>query len=592
MDDTFEFTLKKVCCTCLSIDRNLVQLSRVDDGVNKLFFLLSYDSDAYEAMFHKDAVNLFICWECKALMAKLCKFRNQACCAQKRLTDITDGKIDLKSKNITLSQLTHYHQTFFNNEYIADDETIDNFIDCGPDIDFIKTESDNDDVPLSNLQINNLIDDKESLLNDTKDVSENTGDKMFVKKKRKSFKAAEISTDNKSEFYSIIQMSEDEMIDCIEKMKSMDSYVNASSKCESCVEGFKDYNELEKHNLELHVEKQKHVQCDICYIYVKQKSLPEHRDEHFRKYICNTCEHVSYKLENLAEHLKVDHVFDVKWSKIRKNITRKSESKTKLNKTKDVKTQFGYLCVECDKYFENKNKRYKHIQKFHRDGFECTTCGKKFAFKNTLNRHEQLHRGPLPREQCPTCGKMVRADLRQSHARTHALRQAHDCRACDKRFVSRASYENHLKYSRRHAVTDVLKYKCAMCEKGYRSRGELRDHVNYQHMGKTQHKCPICDKALATRRCITRHIRRAHHGVKENAKDKICQTCGKAFRDKKCLREHELIHTGERPLSCNICGRTFRQSASLYTHKKRVHNIVPKQRIVLHTDSENNQINA
>nr|XP_026483160.1 zinc finger protein 585B-like [Vanessa tameamea] len=589
MEDTSELTLKNICCTCLSVDRNLMQLSRVDDGVNKLFFLLSYDSEAYEAMFQKDAVKLFICWECKALMAKLCKFRNQACSAQKRLTDIIDGKVDLKSKIITLSRLTHYHQTSYDNEYVANSETIDNFIDCGPDIDFIKTESDNDDVPLSNLHINNLIEDKEPLLND---ITENNSDKMSVEKKMKNLKD-KVLTDNISDFYSTIQMSDDEMTESIEKRKCMDTYMNASSKCESCIEGFKDYNELEKHNLELHVEKQKHIQCDICYVYMKEKSLSEHRDEHFRKYICNTCDLVSYSLEKLAKHLKLDHSFDIKWSKIRRKIIKTSESKSKRSKTTDAKTQSGYLCVECNKYFENKNKRYKHIQKFHRDGFECSTCGKKFAFKNTLNRHEQLHRGPLPREQCPTCGKMVRADLRQSHARTHALRQAHDCRACDKTFVSRASYENHLKYSRRHAVTDVLKYKCSMCEKGYRSRGELRDHFNYQHMGKTQHKCPICDKALATRRCITRHVRRAHHGVKENARDKICQTCGKAFRDKKCLREHELIHTGERPLSCNICGRTFRQSASLYTHKKRVHNVVPKQRIVLHTDSEkNNEINV
>ncbi|XP_026325540.1 zinc finger and SCAN domain-containing protein 12-like [Hyposmocoma kahamanoa] len=136
-------------------------------------------------------------------------------------------------------------------------------------------------------------------------------------------------------------------------------------------------------------------------------------------------------------------------------------------------------------------------------------------------------------------------------------------------------------------------YKCSQCDKGYRSRGELRDHVNYQHMGKTQHKCPVCSKALATRRCITRHVRRAHHGVKENARDKICQQCGKAFRDKKGLREHEFIHTGERPLSCEICGRTFRQTASLYTHRKRVHHVYPmKKQVELLETTESQQNNV
>ncbi|CAH2083760.1 unnamed protein product [Euphydryas editha] len=516
MDDESEISLKSICCTCLSIDRKLAQLSRVHDGVNKLFFLLSYDSDAYEALFHKDAVNLYICWECKALMNKLCEFRNQACIAQKQLTDITDGKINLKSKRLSLSRLSPYHQTTYNKEYIANDETVDNFIDCGPDIDFIKTESDNDDIPLCDLQINDISYDKEPLLKIDTKLKINTATKS-IKENRKKDKTKEVLIDESK--YSKIEMLHNEMIKIIEESKesrsSLDSYVNASDKCEICIEGFRNYNELEKHNLELHVE-------------------------------------------------------------IKKKVSKTNEPKLKGRKTSKEQS-LVWPCTECDQNFDSKNKKYKHVQKFHREWFKCSTCDKKFAFKNTLKRHELVH-GTRAREQCAACGKLVRADLRLSHARTHAPRAPHDCRACGKRFVSRASYENHLKYSSRHAVTDVHKYKCTMCEKGYRSQAELRDHVNYQHMGRTRHKCPICDKALASPRCITRHVRRAHHGVKENEKDKICQTCGKAFREKKSLREHELIHSGERPLSCELCGRAFRQRASLYTHRRRVHRVPPAAR--------------
>lgn len=50
MDDNPESVLRSICCTCLSVDRRLTQLSRIDDGVNNLFFLLSYDSDAYKVL--------------------------------------------------------------------------------------------------------------------------------------------------------------------------------------------------------------------------------------------------------------------------------------------------------------------------------------------------------------------------------------------------------------------------------------------------------------------------------------------------------------------------------------------------------------
>ncbi|CAH2083761.1 unnamed protein product [Euphydryas editha] len=577
MDDESEISLKSICCTCLSIDRKLAQLSRVHDGVNKLFFLLSYDSDAYEALFHKDAVNLYICWECKALMNKLCEFRNQACIAQKQLTDITDGKINLKSKRLSLSRLSPYHQTTYNKEYIANDETVDNFIDCGPDIDFIKTESDNDDIPLCDLQINDISYDKEPLLKIDTKLKINTATKS-IKENRKKDKTKEVLIDESK--YSKIEMLHNEMIKIIEESKesrsSLDSYVNASDKCEICIEGFRNYNELEKHNLELHVEKQGHIQCDICMVYIEEVKFTDHRNEHFQKYICNICDNVTYNLQDLARHLEVEHLIGVATKKIKKKVSKTNEPKLKGRKTSKEQS-LVWPCTECDQNFDSKNKKYKHVQKFHREWFKCSTCDKKFAFKNTLKRHELVH-GTRAREQCAACGKLVRADLRLSHARTHAPRAPHDCRACGKRFVSRASYENHLKYSSRHAVTDVHKYKCTMCEKGYRSQAELRDHVNYQHMGRTRHKCPICDKALASPRCITRHVRRAHHGVKENEKDKICQTCGKAFREKKSLREHELIHSGERPLSCELCGRAFRQRASLYTHRRRVHRVPPAAR--------------
>lgn len=47
MDDSPEFVLKKLCCTCLSQDRKLTQLCRLAEGINNLYLLLSYDSEAY-----------------------------------------------------------------------------------------------------------------------------------------------------------------------------------------------------------------------------------------------------------------------------------------------------------------------------------------------------------------------------------------------------------------------------------------------------------------------------------------------------------------------------------------------------------------
>ncbi|KAJ8704902.1 hypothetical protein PYW08_012222 [Mythimna loreyi] len=598
MDDCPEVELKKLCCTCLSRDRKLFQLCRLPEGVNNLYLLLSFDSEAYREGFYKDTASLYVCWECRAVMCRITRFRRQACMAQKELASIADGRTQVQPTS--LSRLTTHHKSTYQ-KIISESNSstiTDNFIDCG--LTDIKSESE-EDIPLSELntnwsdnetdvlptidykaQLSNLkdtIDYKDELSNSKDNIdfkeelsnSKTIDDKdMFYKKKRR-----------KKQSFSTVLVNESEMEEIRNNRRIEVSFVNAQFRCDSCIEVFGRQEELEAHNSSVHIEKSDHLQCDICMVYAPITSYHDHREAHYHRHVCQLCVFMTYNINDMATHLRSEHALkNLAIPGKRKKARHKTAedintgSKPRRNTSMlDKKTPYGYLCTECDKYFENKNQRWKHVQRHHREGYKCATCGKRFAFKNNLSRHEQLHQGPPPREECPVCHKMIRCDLLKVHARIHTDRQTFSCAACAKCFVSRASYEHHLKYTLQHAQADLHKYKCTMCDKGYRSRGELRDHVNYQHMGKTQHKCPVCGKALATRRCVTRHMRRAHDGVKESARDKICQQCGKAFRDKKGLREHELIHTGERPLSCEVCGCTFRQSASLYTHRKRVHNI-------------------
>ncbi|CAG5000529.1 unnamed protein product [Parnassius apollo] len=552
--------------------------------------------------FYKDSANLFICWECKAILSRICGFRHQACKAQKELSLITEGRAD-RARNIR-SKLSCMLKTTYDRTFICDnsEEIIDNFIDCGPIVD-IKPESDLDDVPLAELHSNSMSNDNEKLNKENTALSlytkslksnhlnENQGSNRKVRPVRKRKLSKESSKENSTlidsnkKYYATIEMNEEEMTESRNERKRTAIYADAAFKCDTCIEGFKLEIELEGHNLDNHKKREKRTICDICQSYVKKASFKTHRRDHYLKYSCQLCDFMSYKIAEMICHLKSEHAIKNlvlalhrKKNQRKKYVVKNPGSKPRRNKAmKDKGTPFGFLCSECNKYFETKNLRWKHIQRHHREGFECTTCGKRFPFKNNLNRHTLTHTSPPTREECAVCHKQVRADLMRTHLRIHGARERFACAQCDKTFASRPSYEHHLKYTLAHAVNDILKYKCSVCDKGYRSKGELRDHINYQHMGKTQHKCPVCGKALATRRCITRHVRRAHHGIKENERDKICQQCGKAFRDKKGLREHEFIHTGERPLSCEICGCTFRQSASLYTHRKRVHKIYPRK---------------
>ena len=49
----------------------------------------------------------------------------------------------------------------------------------------------------------------------------------------------------------------------------------------------------------------------------------------------------------------------------------------------------------------------------------------------------------------------------------------------------------------------------------------------------------------------------------EPDKRHLCGVCGKKFGRSSSLRQHEVIHTGEKPYACNICGEAFTYRSNL-----------------------------
>lgn len=78
----------------------------------------------------------------------------------------------------------------------------------------------------------------------------------------------------------------------------------------------------------------------------------------------------------------------------------------------------------------------------------------------------------------------------------------------------------------------------------------------------------FCHRLYKTKFNLRRHINSSHLQIKSF----VCFECKKTFVSKQNLKEHMLIHTGEKPFPCegSGCLKKFRQASQLLVHR-RIH---------------------
>ena len=108
--------------------------------------------------------------------------------------------------------------------------------------------------------------------------------------------------------------------------------------------------------------------------------------------------------------------------------------------------------------------------------------------------------------------------------------------------------------------SDLRLFKCLTCGKDFKQKSTLLQHDRI-HTDARPYPCSECGKRFRQQSHLTQHLR-----IHANEKPFTCAYCSRSFRQRAILNQHIRIHSGEKPYACPECGKHFRQKAILNQH--------------------------
>ena len=141
---------------------------------------------------------------------------------------------------------------------------------------------------------------------------------------------------------------------------------------------------------------------------------------------------------------------------------------------------------------------------------------------------------------------------------------------CDKTFKTRKTLETHVTKHRgkkRGLQTSSQQFPkiCNLCEKELNSHSSLRNHMMI-HTGDKPYKCDVCGKVY--RRIGRMKSCQLLHAGELRSEPYTCEKCGKVMSSKNILQKHMVrIHSEVKPHECEFCRKSFARHSMLEEHK-------------------------
>ncbi|KAL7737664.1 hypothetical protein ACLKA6_006068 [Drosophila palustris] len=316
--------------------------------------------------------------------------------------------------------------------------------------------------------------------------------------------------------------------------------------CPECNMTFSNILQYNKHSCAHVIKKRRGIRlyCEMCGLeFPSWKRFNFHNQFHLERHrprACFVCNYADTNIDELFQHLHYSH-----------------------------EPEGTLFCDLCDRYFRDPdvftdhNKTHSNVNSI---TFVCTICNASFETRGRLSNHTRS-----------THGSII------------------SCELCCREFATESSYNMHMK---KHLIIEREVHVCSNCGILNESQEKMMSHVEnvdsscfgveiYVELLRDAYVCEYCSAYFKQKTDLRAHRDSGIH------KDGFCwcQPCGKEFNDMKLYRHHMRSFQQQRAdvehrkleiclyFMCDYenCFESYVNWNSLYTHKKRTHNVVDKE---------------